>query len=232
MISIIIPTKNEEHYLPKLLKSIKKQDYKDYEVIVSDAGSKDKTVSIAKKFKCKIVKGGLPSVGRNNGAKAAKGDLFLFLDSDVRLPSNFLNVLAENVEKRGLDAGSFYSKPYDGKWIDHMIVASTNLLMNLVKGWWAHAYGWCTFCKKKVYKKINGFDEAILLGEDNDFARRSSKAGKFGIIKETRVFNSMRRFEKEGRLNMSLRYTVHEMYRLFIGEIKGDKFKYNFDYKK
>lgn len=59
MISIIIPTWNEENYLPKLLECIKKQTYRDYEVIVADANSTDNTKAIAKKYDCKIVKGGL-----------------------------------------------------------------------------------------------------------------------------------------------------------------------------
>ena len=93
MLSIIIPTKNEEYYLPKLLESIKRQDYKNYEIIVADAGSKDKTRDVARKSGCKVVKGGLPSIGRNNGAKYAKGELLLFLDADTVLPENFLKDL-------------------------------------------------------------------------------------------------------------------------------------------
>ena len=49
MISIVIPTLNEEKYLSKLLKSIKNQTFKDYEIIVSDNNSKDNTKKIAKK---------------------------------------------------------------------------------------------------------------------------------------------------------------------------------------
>jgi glycosyltransferase involved in cell wall biosynthesis len=79
MLSIIIITKNEEKYLPKLLNSIKKQNYKNYEIIVSDAKSIDSTRKIAKKCNCKIINEGLPSIGRNNGAKYTKGDLLLFL---------------------------------------------------------------------------------------------------------------------------------------------------------
>ena len=61
MLSIIIPTLNEESYLPKLLNSIKKQDFQDYEMIVADAGSKDKTIEIALASGCKISSGGLPA---------------------------------------------------------------------------------------------------------------------------------------------------------------------------
>ena len=67
--SIIIPTYNEEEYLPVLLDSIKEQDFDDYEIIVADANSTDKTVEIAKDYGCIVVEGGLPAVGRNNGAK-------------------------------------------------------------------------------------------------------------------------------------------------------------------
>ena len=79
MLSIIIPTYNEEEVLPNLLRSIKEQDYKDYEVVVADAKSTDKTREIAQKFDCRVVDGGLPGEGRNHGAEAAKGDRFLFL---------------------------------------------------------------------------------------------------------------------------------------------------------
>ena len=72
-LSIIIPTFNEEYYLPPLLESIRCQDFSDYEVVVADAGSEDDTIEIAKNWGCKVVKGGLPAVGRNRGAEVAQG---------------------------------------------------------------------------------------------------------------------------------------------------------------
>ena len=75
-LSIIIPTYNEEEYLHKLLDSIKSQSFSDYEIIVADANSKDNTREIAISYGCKVVNGGLPAIGRNNGAKVAEGRLF------------------------------------------------------------------------------------------------------------------------------------------------------------
>ncbi|PIV12587.1 MAG: teichoic acid biosynthesis protein, partial [Candidatus Nealsonbacteria bacterium CG03_land_8_20_14_0_80_36_12] len=96
MLSIIIPTLNEEKYLPSLLEEIKKQNFSDYEIIVADGGSEDKTVKIARNYGCKIVKGGLPAKGRNEGAKIAEGDILLFMDADnIFLPENFLKNLLE-----------------------------------------------------------------------------------------------------------------------------------------
>lgn len=232
MLSIIIITRNEEKYLPRLLKSIKKQTYEDCEIIVSDAKSTDKTRKIAKKYGCTVIDGGLPSVGRNNGAKIAKGNLLLFLDADVILPDGFLVSLVRNIRLKNIEAGSCYSKPYDGKFIDRVITNISNTLMDMVKHKWANAYGWCIFCKKSTYKKIRGFDEEIRLGEDNDFARRASKIGKFGILRFPKIRNSVRRFQREGRIKLITRYTAHQFYRLLIGEIRGRRFKYNLDYKK
>src|SRR5437870_493328 len=86
-ISIIIPSLNEEQSLPLLLQSIKKQTIQPKEIIVADAFSTDKTRSIAKKFNCTVINGGLPGKGRNAGAKVATQDILLFLDADVILPS-------------------------------------------------------------------------------------------------------------------------------------------------
>src|SRR6056297_2678752 len=83
MLSIIIPTLNEEDFLKNTLKEIKRQDFENYEIIVADAGSNDNTKEIAKDFNCKIVEGGSPAQGRNSGAEVAQGDILLFLDSDL-----------------------------------------------------------------------------------------------------------------------------------------------------
>ena len=89
LVSIIIPCKNEEAYIGKLLDSLVLQHLtQSYEIIIADAGSTDSTLSIINNYKDKfhnlrVIDGGLPSVGRNLGAKAAMGKLLLFIDSDA-----------------------------------------------------------------------------------------------------------------------------------------------------
>src|SRR5690242_14030921 len=97
MLSIIIPTYNEEEYLPRLLASIRSQRFEGYEIIVADNKSTDRTREIAARFGAKIVDGGMPGPGRNLGARAAQGDLLLFLDADVILPD--VDWLADKVEQ-------------------------------------------------------------------------------------------------------------------------------------
>ncbi|HQT45504.1 MAG TPA: glycosyltransferase family 2 protein, partial [Candidatus Micrarchaeota archaeon] len=84
-VSIIIPTYMEEKYLAPTLESIfsQKADF-DFEVIVSDATSPDRTGEIAKKFGAKLVLGPKTTIpdGRVIGTKAAKGEIFVFATGD------------------------------------------------------------------------------------------------------------------------------------------------------
>jgi len=232
MLSIIIITKNEEKYLPKLLNSIKKQDFKDYEIIVSDAGSTDKTVAIAEKFGCKVVKGGIPTVGRNNGAKHAKGDIFLFLDSDVIFPDNFLKKNFTDFIDRGLGIATCFQKPISNRLFDKIYCIVCDFILILLSPFFPEAYGFCIFTRKDVFNKIKGFDTKVVMWDDHDYGVRASKVSKYGILKKVKIMVSVRRFEKFGRFRTIVQGIISGLYRLFFGEIKDDRFKYSFEYKK
>ena len=122
MLSIVIPTLNEEEYLPNLLESIARQDFKDYEIIVADAGSQDKTLEIAQKYGCNIVPGGLPAKGRNNGAKAAKGEVLFFIDADTVLPESFLKNTMDEFTLRNMDIASFRLNPFPKNKMSYFLV--------------------------------------------------------------------------------------------------------------
>ena len=232
MISIVIPALNEEKYLPKLLESIKKQTYKDYEIIVADADSKDRTIEIAKKYGCKIVKGGLPAKGRNNGAKAAKGDILLFLDADVQFGKDFLKNSIYEFEKRKLDVAGCYILPIGNNIIDKIFFAIFNLWIFATQFFYPNASGSGIFCKKWLHEKVNGFDESIKLSEDMDYVKRCGKYSRFRVLKKAKSYVAMRRFEKEGRLKVGFKLLLSALYRLFFGEIRSDVFKYNLKYRK
>src|SRR5580698_4033601 len=92
-LTIVIPAKNEVAMLPRLLQSLCKQDYvgmAETRVLVADAGSTDGTVEAALRFRdrlaVEVIAGGLPSVGRNGGARLATTKYVLFMDADVELP--------------------------------------------------------------------------------------------------------------------------------------------------
>lgn len=226
-LSIIIPTLNEEKHLPRLLKEIKKQRFKVYEIIIADAGSQDRTVEIAKSFGCKITEGGLPARGRNKGAEQALGDIFLFMDSDnIFLPQNFLENLLKEFEKRNLAVASFpiYAK---GNNFDRLVYGIYNFWVNLTQNFLPHATN-SVLARREIHEKIGGFDEEIKLAEDQSYARAASKFGKFGFIKTKPVLTSSRRYEREGRFKNYLKYFLAGIYMFFLGDIKTDIFKYRF----
>ena len=97
-ISIIIPTLNEEEYLPKLLESIHEQRFKDLEIIVADAGSKDKTVEIAKKYSVKVFprpNNLMLNVNKNYGFTKATNEWILNLDADERVTPELRNEIGQ-----------------------------------------------------------------------------------------------------------------------------------------
>lgn len=226
MLSIIIPTLNEEKFLPRLLNSIKEQGFSDYEIIVADAESKDKTIEVAKSFGCKIVKGGLPAKGRNEGTKRAKGDLFLFLDADIIfLSPKFLENLLKEFERRNLDVASFSIFPENK--IDKALYGVYNFWAKLTQKFLPHATE-AILVRKEIHQKIGGFDEEIKIGEDHVYARKTAKFGKFGFIKTNTVLTSSRRFERDGRFKTYLKYLLAGTYMIFFGPVKSDIFKYRF----
>jgi glycosyltransferase involved in cell wall biosynthesis len=236
MLSIIIPALNEEKYLPLLLASIKNQDFGapfgSYEIILADAGSKDKTLEIAKKYGCVIVPGGLPAKGRNEGAKIAKGELFFFLDADAILPDNFFAKALTEFEKRKLEIASFCLIPIPISKISSFFMnAFYNKPIIIMEKILPHA-AMGILIKKDLFEKVGGYDEDIKLAEDHYLARQVVKLfkAKFGIIRSVKIFVSDRRFKTDGWFSIGLKFILCELYMIFIGPVKSNIFNYKFDH--
>lgn len=230
MISIIIPTLNEEDYLPLVLESVKKQSFTDYEIIVADAGSKDATLEIAKKYGAIIVPGGMPGPGRNRGAAKAVGDILLFLDADVILPEGFLAVAVEEFTRRNLGIAGFPIVFRDTNIFQKAFNDAVNFWLRLTANIVPHAF-MVIMAKKSVHEKIHGFDESVLMHEDLWYALAAKKVSRYGIINK-KAFTSSRRHKKDGWLATNLRYLLAEWYTLCIGPIKKDIFRYKFNHYK
>ena len=234
MLSIIIPTLNDEEYLPLLLETIEKQGLDGKcEIVITDSGSQDKTIQIAKNYGCKVVSGGLPAKGRNQGAKAATGDLLLFLDAEALLPENFLAKLLVEFEERSLDIASCRLEPIEEKWMPRFIYSK--FFYNLLYNWPvqllenAFPYASCLILvKKEIHAKLKGFDEKIKIAEDHDYARRAARVGKFGFLRSSILPLFMRRCRVEGIINTNLKYIVCNLFNVSLGEVKSDIFRYDF----
>jgi len=226
--SIIIPTLNEELLLPVLLDDLRAQTLRDFEIIVADAGSSDRTVEIARSLGAAIVPGGMPAAGRNRGAEHARGEFLLFLDADTRLDANFLEKASAELEERFLDLATCEVVPLSDSAFDLLLHEFSNLALKAAQFTEPHAPGFCIFISRRLFHRVGGFDESLKLAEDHDLVKRASGFRPLRVLASTEVRVSVRRLEKEGRIRLVSKYVLAELYRLFIGDIRQDIFEYQF----
>jgi len=214
--SIIIPALNEERYLPLLLRDISRQTFQDFEVIIVDGNSQDKTVKKARSFSNLIKNLTIisssrnVSIQRNNGARIAKGKHLLFNDADNRLPKYFLEGLHYQVRVNPSDVYTTWFLPDTNLASDKAIATLYNLEIEALKQLnTPGAVGALIGCKKKVFSTVGGFNPKVGFAEDTEFIRQSVKRGfNFKIIQEPRFIYSLRRFRRDGLIKSIQKYAV------------------------
>jgi len=214
-ISVIIPALNEEKYLPRLLESLLVQSDTDFEVIVIDGRSKDKTVKKAKEYEGKISAykviiadhASLP-YQRNIGAKHAISEWLLFVDADSTLLPYAIERVRANINKRDIQFFSTWNKPDTDSDNDAIIANFYNLLFDGSKTIKIPVgSGPFTGVRRDIFEKVNGYDEEHPFLEDADLRNRLGKAGvSFTVIRETLFVWSLRRMRKQGIIRMMQAY--------------------------
>lgn len=174
LVSVIIPARNEEHNLPVLLGSLKKQSYKNLEIIVVDDNSSDNTGNIAAGYGTKVIKTDEPPqgwVGKtwacHNGALAAKGDYFLFLDADTCLREDAVERI---FNCRNIQGGVVSVQPYHKvkRFYEKFAIIFNIIAMAGINSFNPAssktrpygAFGPCIFFRKEDYLKINGHESS------------------------------------------------------------------------
>ena len=212
MISVIIPTLNEEKYLGKLLDSIKKQTYKDYEVIIVDAGSTDKTKEVAAGFNLIQSEANI-SKQRNLGAYNANGGLLMFLDADIVIRNNdFFEKVSKIFNNKKISAATCKVRvlPKEEKFIDRLFFSLTNNIVRIA--------GTGRACQIVRAKLFNKFNENMTVGEDVDMFRRIK--GKVHFMPSI-VYESSRRYRKEGYGKILWHWTAS-----FFSHLLGKPYNY------
>lgn len=220
--------------MPYILSDLTKQRQKNFEVIVVDSRSLDKTKERALKFskyfplEFYTVDKRNVSFQRNFGAKKAKGKYLLFLDADCRVNTMFIRKLHINiVSKKGslfLPTLVTEERSSKNRVLFKLINSIIELSQSLTKPLSA---GGSIFIAKKLFSNLNGFKENLYISEDHNLIQRARKQGeKAKILKDTKVVLSLRRVKKEGQVMVLYKYLLALVYMLVNGEITSKIFMY------
>ena len=212
-ISVIVPALNEEKYIKNLLASLKKQNFRDFDIIVVDGGSTDETVAISKTFGASTLI--LPKVkefpSRNKAAEIATGEILLFTGADVIFPDNLLHNIAERFKDPKLIAVAGPGIPYDTTFV----YKTEFFLYNCVRLFFAHLPGSLhrfssstnlLGVRKSVFIELGGLDPDDV-NADGMLGRKLGKKGKvwFSFFK-IKAYTSARRIESMGGWTFNLHF--------------------------
>ncbi len=202
-ISIVIPAFNEEKYLSESLESLKKQTYPsdNFEVIVVDNNSTDKTSEVAESFGVRVVPCLTPgvSIARDTGSRAAKGEIIVGTDADTIVSENWLEKIAEHFQKDseliGLTGGTYFSHT-------NFVLAGVAYIFFELFQRFNFAIGKPAFSgfnfavRKEAYERVGGINIKLKSAEDVDLSIRMAKIGKIKFFSDVLVHTSARRLQK------------------------------------
>jgi len=213
-ISVVVPALNEEKYLSGCLESLANQCYdSDYEVIVVDGGSADRTVEIAKHFTDRIVTTASRPVGaaRNEGAKVADGEIVAFIDADTIASRHWLTAIERSFRDPSVIGVTGPTLPSDGTTIDSVTYRlwTTYLQRVLLSMGMPHVIGFNCAYRKNTFLRVGGFDETNVTSEDIGLARKMRRLGRIRFEKQMSALTSARRFRKYGHAYITGLYILN-----------------------
>jgi len=229
MISIIIPTLEEENYIGKTLARLAKF-IPEIEIIIVDGSSKDKTIEIAKRYTDKVFRineRGI-SKAKNIGAKHAQGDILVFIDADVFVSDDFLPRVVKIFQNPDIVAATCKIMPAQPKLLEFIYFSLLNLVIRFsikampkTKFKFGSGPGGFFAVRKKEFLKFGGFNEKISCLEDVDITFRLFEFRKFEFAEDLVIYESMRRIRKLGLFKILRVWTTEFLAYLIYGVPKS-----------
>jgi rSAM/selenodomain-associated transferase 2 len=211
-ISVIIPTLNEHSVLAKALTHTASLGCD--EIIVVDGGSTDLTASTAQAFCANTPHAHLITAPRgrarqmNEGAKASRGDVLLFLHADTQLPEDAGRLIESALADPTVVGGRFDVRFDSSSTWSRIISAFMNHRSRLTG---ISTGDQALFVRRQIFDRLGGFAEMPLM-EDIEFSRRLKRAGRIVALRNT-VTTSFRRWETQGPLRtILLMWTLRFLY--------------------
>ncbi len=226
-LSIVIPAYNEEKVIPPTLEAVLAQDYPNFEVIVVNNASTDKTAAVASTYPVKVVtemKKGLLAA-RERGRVEASGDIIVNIDADCLPEKNWLSRGVKEFKNDQIVAVSGPYDYFDGGWFFrtcslllqknvYYLVSKIVQLSFVRQG--AILIGGNNFIRADILKKTGGYNTAITFyGEDTNTAKRVAQFGYVIFCRSLLMKTSARRFIEEGKINITVKYLFHFFHMLF-----------------
>jgi len=204
-ITIVVPCKNEQDYIPHLLMHLRQQEIGNTRIIIADC-STDNTREVIKEFKgrlnVEIIEGGNVSFAKNSGAKLATTPYILFIDSDVRFFSDtVISDCVNEIEKNNLDLIGLYVKCYDGDIRAQIGFMFFNAVNNVLKYLSPFAVGAFMLTRTDKFWEFGGFAEKYQTSEDF-FLSKKYDVKKFKLMNHY-FGQDNRRFKKMGYFGMA-----------------------------
>jgi len=216
-ISVIIPVLNEARTVAVTLEALIRLS--PHEIIVVDGGSTDRTAEICQQFGVKVM---VSARGRaqqmNSGAKAASGDILLFLHADTTLPNSAFDDIRLALGDSRYVGGRFDVELDGEHWMLKVIGAMINYRSRLSK---VSTGDQAIFVRRFVFEQIGGYP-AIPLMEDVAFCRTLRRTGEIACLK-SRVMTSARRWEIDGVWRTILRMWALKL--LYLAGVSPNRLK-------
>lgn len=222
LFSIVIPTLNEELAIETTVKQIRDNfTAYDYELIVADSESEDRTAEIARKYAKVVITKRKHTIGwnRNQGAAVAQGDYLIFIDADVFVPdpNHFFKIVAEDFAADPNLVGittQLNVFPKDATWLDNIVFGLTNLRhrrRNNVthKG---SASGEIEMIRRTAFEQLRGFNETLAAAEDEDMFVRLAGIGRTFMEWHLTVYHTGRRAHEIGWPSLWLQWFLNNFY--------------------
>lgn len=222
-ISIIIPSLNEEKLIERSLRQFTSEIKFAYniELTVSDGGSKDSTIEIAKKYADRLIthKDNFPqniSQGRNAGAKNSPGDVLIFLNADtcIRDIDFFFKEILREFDENDLAAIACCIEvfPEELKLTDKLFHSFyNNYVAILNKFFLGMGRGECHIVRKEIFNLSGGYNEKLAAGEDFDLYKRLRRSGRIKFKRNLVVYESPRRYRKFGYARVFWDWTINSI---------------------
>jgi glycosyltransferase involved in cell wall biosynthesis len=185
LISFIIPAYNEEALLGCTLKQLKlaaDASRREYEIIVVDDASTDRTAEIAQSHDVRVVSVSYRHIAavRNAGAREARGEILIFVDADTLLPERTLLAALDELDRGAVGGGSVVQLDEKPPFLPNLYFTMFNLLWKPLK----YAAGCFLFAKRAGFDAAGGFDERYYASEEIWLSRALKAQGRFVIVKE------------------------------------------------